>query len=109
MAENRFAKSIQAAKERTVEAEVTKKEQEADRPVIKESSKKQTGEKIQPVKDFDVKLDIDKILSDASKKTRSSAKTFYMTEDNMEKLEKLAKLQKISISKVLNEILNNVL
>ena len=32
-----------------------------------------------------------------------------MSATNMEKLEKLAKSQKMSVSKVLNEILNNVL
>ena len=32
-----------------------------------------------------------------------------MNATNMEKLEKLAKSQKMSVSKVLNEILNNVL
>ena len=56
-----------------------------------------------------MKFDMSKIFSDKPKKKKSVAKTFYMSATNMEKLEKLAKSQKMSVSKVLNEILNNVL
>lgn len=101
MAENRFSKGVKAAKERTAEIEANKKkqEQEVDQTKIEELPEEQT----------ETKIDISKIFSNAPKKKKSVAKTFYMSATNMEKLEKLAKSQKMSVSKVLNEILNNVL
>lgn len=55
------------------------------------------------------KDDIEKLFSGISKKKRSVAKTFYMDESNYKKLEKIANLQKISVSKALNEILSKLL
>ena len=91
MAENRFSKGVKAAKERTAELEANKKIEEL------------------PEEPTETKFDISKIFSDKPKKKKSVAKTFYMSATNMEKLEKLAKSQKMSVSKVLNEVLNNVL
>lgn len=54
------------------------------------------------------KLDINSLFPDAKKK-ESLAKTFYMDKSNYAKLEKIAKSQKISVSKALNEILRNIL
>lgn len=101
MAENRFSKGVKAAKERTAELEATKKkqEQEVAQNKIEELPEEPT----------ETKFDISKIFSDKPKKKKSVAKTFYMSATNMEKLEKLAKSQKMSVSKVLNEVLNNVL
>lgn len=101
MAENRFSKGVKAAKERTAELEANKKkqEQEVAQNKIKELPEEPT----------ETKFDISKIFSDKPKKKKSVAKTFYMSATNMEKLEKLAKSQKMSVSKVLNEVLNNVL
>lgn len=100
MGENRFAKSVQAAKAKTIELEETKKIQEAEKKVSEE----------QVVDDYNSeKLDISKIFSDTPKKKKAYAKTFYMSESNMIKLENLAKAQNISVSKVLNEILEKVL
>lgn len=109
MSENRFAKSVKAAKERTAEVEAIKKNQEVQQPVAEEVSENQTEDKKQSENDSSTKLDISKIFSDTPKKKKALAKTFYMSEANMEKLEKLAKSQKMSVSKVLNEILSNVL
>lgn len=95
MAENRFSKGVKEAKERTAEIEA----QKAINPETKEDVIKEKYDKV----------DVGKILSEASKKKNGTAKTFYMTEENMNKLEKIAKAQKISVSKVLNEILSNVL
>ena len=101
MAENRFSKGVKAAKERTAELEANKKkqEQEVAQNKIEELPEEPT----------ETKFDISKIFSDKPKKKKSVAKTFYMSATNMEKLEKLAKSQKMSVSKVLNEVLNNVL
>lgn len=101
MAENRFSKGVKAAKERTAEIEANKKKQEqvVDQTKIEELPEEQT----------ETKIDISKIFSNTPKKKKSVAKTFYMSATNVEKLEKLAKSQKMSVSKVLNEILNNVL
>ena len=100
MAENRFSKGVKAAKERTAELEANKKkqEQEVAQNKIEELPEEPT----------ETKFDISKIFSDKPKKKKSVAKT-YMSATNMEKLEKLAKSQKMSVSKVLNEVLNNVL
>ena len=101
MAENRFSKGVKAAKERTAALEANKKkqEQEVAQNKIEELPEEPT----------ETKFDISKIFSDKPKKKKSVAKTFYMSATNMEKLEKLAKSQKMSVSKVLNEVLNNVL
>ena len=101
MAENRFSNGVKAAKERTAELEANKKkqEQEVAQNKIEELPEEPT----------ETKFDISKIFSDKPKKKKSVAKTFYMSATNMEKLEKLAKSQKMSVSKVLNEVLNNVL
>ena len=101
MAENRFSKGVKAAKERTAELEANKKkqEQEVAQNKIEELPEEPT----------ETKFDISKIFSDKPKKKKSVAKTFYRSATNMEKLEKLAKSQKMSVSKVLNEDLNNVL
>ena len=101
MAENRLSKGVKAAKERTAELEANKKkqEQEVAQNKIEELPEEPT----------ETKFDISKIFSDKPKKKKSVAKTFYMSATNMEKLEKLAKSQKMSVSKVLNEVLNNVL
>lgn len=101
MAENRFSKGVKSAKERTAELEANKKkqEQEVAQNKIEELPEEPT----------ETKFDISKIFSDKPKKKKSVAKTFYMSATNMEKLEKLAKSQKMSVSKVLNEVLNNVL
>ena len=98
MAENRFSKGVKAAKERTAELEANKKkqEQEVAQNKIEELPEEPT----------ETKFDISKIFSDKPKKKKSVAKTFYMSATNMEKLEKLAKSQKMSVSKVLNEVLN---
>ena len=111
MAENRFSKGVKAAKERTAEIEAQKNlnQEVIEQPVVKETSKKQTEDKKQSENDSSTKLDISKIFSDTPKKKKALAKTFNMSEANMEKLEKLAKSQKMSVSKVLNEILSNVL
>lgn len=101
MAENRFSKGVKAAKERTAELEANKKEQE------QEVAQNKIEEL--PEEPTETKFDISKIFSDKPKKKKSVAKTFYMSATNMEKLEKLAKSQKMSVSKVLNEVLNNVL
>lgn len=101
MAENRFSKGVKAAKERTAELEANKKKQE------QEVAQNKIEEL--PEEPPEMKFDISKIFSDKPKKKKSVAKTFYMNATNMEKLEKLAKSQKMSVSKVLNEILNNVL
>ena len=103
MAENRFAKGVKTAKERTAEIEASKNNQDItettpDKKV--ENATEVTGKN---------KIDISKIFADTPKKRNAVAKTFYMNESNMDKLEKLAKAQKMSVSKVLNEILSNVL
>ena len=102
MGENRFARSVQAAKAKTTELEENKKIQETEKKVSEEQEAEETT--YNPSK-----LDISKLFSDTPKKKKAYAKTFYMSESNMIKLENLAKTQNISVSKVLNEILNKIL
>lgn len=102
MGENRFSRSVQAAKAKTKELEENKKIQETEKKVSEKQEVEETT--YNPGK-----LDISKIFSDTPKKKKAYAKTFYMSESNMIKLENLAKTQNISVSKVLNEILNKIL
>lgn len=106
MAENRFYKGVKAAKERTAEIEAQKnlnqetKQEVIEQPVDEPKANTETTES---------KFDVAKIFSEKPKKKKALAKTFYMSEENMDKLEKIAKSQKISVSKALNEILANIL
>lgn len=54
------------------------------------------------------KKELKNIFSDASAKNNGVPKTFYMYTDNLKNLEKLAKQNNISVSKVLNELLHHI-
>ena len=56
----------------------------------------------------DGKLDIKSLLAD-KKKPKSKTHSLYLDDDIYEKLEKVAKANKISVSKALNELLRSIL
>ena len=56
----------------------------------------------------DGKLDIKSLLSD-KKKPKSKTHSLYLDDDIYEKLEKVAKSNKVSVSKALNELLRTIL
>lgn len=94
MGENRFAAGVKAAKERTSEIQ----EQQTENP---SNEKSLTLTK-------DGKLDIKSLLSD-KKKPKSKTHSLYLDDDIYEKLEKVAKSNKVSVSKALNELLRTIL
>lgn len=61
-------------------------------------------------KDFskEAKFDVSKIFSTPPEKPKTIIKSFNLKEENVKKLEKIAQAQNMSLSKVLNEILSNI-
>lgn len=113
--------------EAVIQSEDKKKQKE--NPFIKSNSNLKTSKTIiENTESSEVSMDIDtsdeipespkkkniskkelkNIFSDASAKNNGVPKTFYMYTDNLKNLEKLAKQNNISVSKVLNELLHHI-
>lgn len=56
----------------------------------------------------ETKFDVSKIFSTPPEKPKTIIKSFNLKEENAKKLEKIAQAQNMSLSKVLNEILSNI-
>ena len=114
MGENRFAAGVKAAKERTseIQEQQTEKKVENKSEPVQETVKEQQTENPSNEKSLtltkDGKLDIKSLLSD-KKKPKSKAHSLYLDDDIYEKLEKVAKSNKVSVSKALNELLRTIL
>lgn len=54
------------------------------------------------------KFDVSKIFSTPPEKPKTIIKSFNLKEENVKKLEEIAHAQNMSLSKVLNEILSNI-
>lgn len=114
MGENRFAAGVKAAKERTsdIQEQQTDKKVENKSEPVQETVKEQQIENPSNKKSLtltkDGKLDIKSLLSD-KKKPKSKTHSLYLDDDIYEKLEKVAKSNKVSVSKALNELLRTIL
>ena len=99
MSENRFAKSVKAAKERTEEL----KEQQ---PQNVSEPKIDTEVKNEPVKKEETKqsaLSLDSIVG-KKKKPTSSSHTIYLEDEVFKKITKAAKAREMTISAFINEV-----
>ena len=56
----------------------------------------------------ETKFDVSKIFSTPPEKPKTIIKSFNLNEENVKKLEEIAHAQNMSLSKVLNEILSNI-
>ncbi len=76
----------------------------SNREVMQEDTKQETSDK-EMQKENEVKLNIDSLFPQ-KKKEKSRSHTFYLKEENYKKIEKIAKDKGVSISGVLNRILD---
>ena len=102
MAENRFAKSVKAAKERTDEIKEQHPENVSE-PKVDNEVKSEPVKEETPKKESTSTLSLDNIVG-KKKKPTSSSHTIYLEDEVFKKITRAAKAREMTISAFVNEV-----